>query len=346
VNEQDTTQAATVPAPQVKPEAVNESVQTYGGEWSAAFVLAQGKMKSPRRNRKVTVRPKNGSAPYSFFYATLDSIMDEVRPHLAASGLGLTFQTIGEVCFTRLLHASGQYQEVGVPLVLHRDAETGKYDYTMREYGSALTYARRYGTQLLLGLAADEDDDGNAADGNEAHAEDRTAPAGNAPAAPAAAGTARNPGLGWPAIAKPEQVPLRRDDKGNPIAAVVIVSCEALEKTNKNGRKYTKFVAVGSDRQKYTTIDRDAGKLLQDYAKQPAQKVFVTYKVSAFGGERDVLMSEPIREAPAQAPAAPAADIPERLPGKGAAAEDTGKDDAGIEAAQAKEAGKKPGDPF
>ena len=37
-----------------------------------------------------------------------------------------------------------------------------------QEYGSAITYARRYALVAILGVASEEDDDGNAASGNTA----------------------------------------------------------------------------------------------------------------------------------------------------------------------------------
>jgi hypothetical protein len=37
-----------------------------------------------------------------------------------------------------------------------------------QEYGSALTYARRYAVSAIIGIVADEDDDGNRAQGHEA----------------------------------------------------------------------------------------------------------------------------------------------------------------------------------
>lgn len=55
---------------------------------------------------------------------------------------------------TVFVHASGETLECRVPLIV------GKND--MQGYGSAVTYARRYGLMAMAGIAPD-DDDGNAA---------------------------------------------------------------------------------------------------------------------------------------------------------------------------------------
>lgn len=92
-------------------------------------------------------------------YATLDAIMDAVRPALAAQGLsivqGAKETTDGFNVVTMVVHSSGQFISNVVPVPI------GKQD--AQGVGSALTYGRRYGVSSLLALATDEDDDGNQA---------------------------------------------------------------------------------------------------------------------------------------------------------------------------------------
>ena len=58
---------------------------------------------------------------------------------------------------TRIFHKSGQYiEDGGVPLKLKDPDDAQKL-------GSAITYARRYGLQAMLGMVGEEDDDGNKA---------------------------------------------------------------------------------------------------------------------------------------------------------------------------------------
>lgn len=115
-------------------------------ELAAALAAAQGMMENAIFNR---VNPHFKSK-----YADLAAVIKTARKPLSANGLS-TVQTIGDgVLHTRLLHTSGQWIASEYPLPM-----SGR----PQEFGSALTYARRYSLSALLGIAADEDDDGNTA---------------------------------------------------------------------------------------------------------------------------------------------------------------------------------------
>jgi len=115
-------------------------------ELAAALAAAQGMMENAIMNR---VNPHFKSK-----YADLAAIFDAARKPLSANGLAIV-QTIGDgVLHTRLLHTSGQWIASEHPLPM-----SGR----PQEIGSALTYARRYSLSALIGIAADEDDDANAA---------------------------------------------------------------------------------------------------------------------------------------------------------------------------------------
>jgi hypothetical protein len=129
------------------------------GELAKALAAAQSELKNPTRNRTVRVKMSSGGS-YSFEYATLDAILDSLRPVLSKHGLALISAVDGSVCTTRLIHTSGQWIETSIPIMV---AGSGA-----QAYGSAITYARRYGISSLLPIAAEEDDDANAAEGNEA----------------------------------------------------------------------------------------------------------------------------------------------------------------------------------
>ena len=116
-------------------------------ELAAALAAAQGMMDNAVMNR---VNPHFKSK-----YADLAAIFDAARKPLSANGLAIV-QTIGDgVLHTRLLHTSGQWIASEHPLPM-----SGR----PQEIGSALTYARRYSLSALIGIAADEDDDANAAE--------------------------------------------------------------------------------------------------------------------------------------------------------------------------------------
>ena len=136
-------------------------MEDQNGALYAALAKAQGEMSNPIKNREVTVKSDKGS--YKFAYATLDSILDIVRAPLSKNGLSMT-QTLerredGMVMCLRLFHAGGAHISTCMPIDSGRVAR-------MQELGSVMTFARRYQVASFFGLAAEEDDDANAADGN------------------------------------------------------------------------------------------------------------------------------------------------------------------------------------
>lgn len=143
---------------------------------AAALAAASAEFLPIQKNRTVEVKTRQGGS-YSFTYATLDGIVAAVRPALAknqlvmvqsvvqeeiteADGSGVFITRREDLLETRLLHSSGEWLANLTP-VLISDGEN-----SAQAYGSAITYARRYGITQLLCVVADEDDDGNAAAGN------------------------------------------------------------------------------------------------------------------------------------------------------------------------------------
>lgn len=115
-----------------------------------ALAKAQGEMKNAPLNK---VNPHFKSK-----YADLAAIRDAVTGPLAKHGIAVTQMTGTDdngqfVLWTRLSHSSGEWLASAYPLHLGKP----------QEMGSALTYARRYTLAAMAGLAADEDDDANAA---------------------------------------------------------------------------------------------------------------------------------------------------------------------------------------
>ena len=142
----------------------------------AALVAAQGGLKPIAKDGK--------NPAFRSRYATLDGIMETVRPALAAHGLAVVQgvvhpetgeggRLVGIMVETRLVHTSGEWLASVVPVPVAKGDAHG--------LGSALSYGRRYGLSALLALSTDEDDDGNAA----AKAPPAKPPAKPAPAAPA-----------------------------------------------------------------------------------------------------------------------------------------------------------------
>jgi len=93
-------------------------------------------------------------------YASLDSVIDTIRPAMKEAGLILIQDPIrheNEIGVrTRIIHRSGEWIEFE-PVFIPAKKLDG------HGIGSALTYARRYALSTALGLATESDDDANAA---------------------------------------------------------------------------------------------------------------------------------------------------------------------------------------
>lgn len=117
-------------------------------------------------------------------YASLGAVYEACRTQCAAQGICITqlATTVDgrPAVWTMLGHTSGQW--IRSLLVIPADKPTAQ------GMGSALTYGRRYALSAIVGIAADEDDDGNVAETSHR----QPAPRPQAPAqaaAPAAAHT-------------------------------------------------------------------------------------------------------------------------------------------------------------
>lgn len=120
---------------------------------AAALVKAQPQFKTAKMS---SVNPFFKSK-----YADLGEVWEAVQEALEANGLTVSQfpDAIGQepALTTILLHESGEWLAATYPLMV-TDKES-----TPQGYGSALTYARRYGLSAVLGVIADVDDDANQA---------------------------------------------------------------------------------------------------------------------------------------------------------------------------------------
>jgi len=121
-----------------------------------ALVKAWRSMKNP---------PKTADNPFfKSKYAPLPEMLEHVKPALSDNGLCVMQDGGGGVL---IVHESGQWIEFpGMPLVPAKEDPQG--------YVAALTYARRATLAAALGIAADDDDDGNAVSGRGQPAERST----------------------------------------------------------------------------------------------------------------------------------------------------------------------------
>ena len=95
-------------------------------------------------------------------YAPLNDILSYVRPLLAQHGLSVSqlVHSDGEAIgvTTMLMHTSGEY--IADTATMAPGAEKGKS--AAQVAGSVVTYLRRYALAAVLGIASEDDDDGNA----------------------------------------------------------------------------------------------------------------------------------------------------------------------------------------
>lgn len=134
------------------------------GKLAAAKARAQAQFTPIEKDQKVDVTTRTGGS-YNYKYADLASCIAAVTPALSKEDLAL-FQPIkftGDAVLvtTMLVHGeSGEWmsEEFTCPVADPTDA---------RSIGSAATYGRRYSMQGLLGIASEEDDDGEQARGGQ-----------------------------------------------------------------------------------------------------------------------------------------------------------------------------------
>lgn len=135
------------------------------GELAGALAKAQGKIRDAVKDQE--------NPFFKSSYATLSSIWNAARGPLSENGLSVVQLTRidGDDLFldTLLLHASGEWIGSEYPLRPVKNDPQG--------IGSALTYARRYALSAMVGITADEDDDGNEGSGNKAEVTPKAKPA-------------------------------------------------------------------------------------------------------------------------------------------------------------------------
>jgi len=118
---------------------------------NSALVAALGELRNVPKDK---VNPHFKSR-----FTSLDAILDATRPVLSKHGLAMSQEPVFEDgmagVVTRIIHAGGESRESKLLLPLRDQSAQG--------VGSCLSYARRYSAAAVLGIASDEDDDGQVA---------------------------------------------------------------------------------------------------------------------------------------------------------------------------------------
>lgn len=136
----------------VSPQGFVAPPITYG-QLAAALAIAQGELKPAAKD--------SANPFFKSKYADLSSVWECIRATLSKNGLAVVqrLDVQGEklqtVLVTMLIHKSGEFITSTYPIKPIKDDPQG--------LGSAITYARRYALSAMVGVVADEDDDGEAA---------------------------------------------------------------------------------------------------------------------------------------------------------------------------------------
>ncbi len=125
--------------------ATSESIKAI----APALVAAQAAVETASKDAK---NPHFGNS-----FASLQSLWDAAKPALAANGRAMLQHLVSdENCLpglhTVLWHKSGEW--IGSTIYLPADKPG------IQSVGSLMTYLRRYSLQSVLGICAEEDDDG------------------------------------------------------------------------------------------------------------------------------------------------------------------------------------------
>jgi hypothetical protein len=131
-----------------------------------ALAKAQGQIQDAKKD--------SDNPFFKSHYADLASVWEACRKPLSDNGLAV-IQSIEvkegkRFVSTMLLHSSGQFIASELDLTMKEE--------TMQSIGSAITYARRYSLSALVGVAPDDDDDGEGAVGRINNKVSATAPVG------------------------------------------------------------------------------------------------------------------------------------------------------------------------
>jgi len=112
-----------------------------------------------RFQAEMPIVQKNSSMYGKQKYASFADIVRVSRPILVKNGLSISQTFLGDILITRLCHSSGQFLESNIKLITP-DIKDSKIN-ILQEIGKAITYLKRYSYMSIVGIATDDDTDGN-----------------------------------------------------------------------------------------------------------------------------------------------------------------------------------------
>ena len=221
-------------------------------------------------------------------YASLASIVEAVRPALAANGLSVVQTPLaapaGSIALeTRLLHASGEWIAGTASIRIVKDDPQGA--------GSGLTYLRRYALAAMIGVMTTEDDDANAASAPLRAEPPRSAPVPRPPTPAPVAATVPVPVTHSPEFAAALKAEPRRhiaeraDEQIDESGPVTLVYCQTKGGETR-GRAWTSYrigwKVDGGETVFATTFDSATGEFAES-AKRDGQRVVVSTRTTERG---------------------------------------------------------------
>lgn len=146
---------ATATKPAAKPTPAAAPEPTTYPNLIAALAAFQANLPSVRKNQTADVQGREGRRGYSYDYADLTDVSEEVLPDLAAVGLafhtGLDTVDGNIVLRWELAHAHSDDKRAGMLPV-------GRAGGNWQDIGASITYARRYALTAATGVAPGGDD--------------------------------------------------------------------------------------------------------------------------------------------------------------------------------------------
>lgn len=119
-----------------------------------SLIEVKRRLKNPTLNKKVDVKSKRGF-DYSYSYTTLDNLIDTIQQAIGTADLSwiqIPISTNGQVGVHTYLISSDDKMDCGEFLLPAGDS--------IKDKGSALTYARRYALSSIFGCSSESDSDG------------------------------------------------------------------------------------------------------------------------------------------------------------------------------------------
>lgn len=244
------------------------------GKLAEALAKAQGVIKPAEKDRE--------NPHFRSKYATLDACWAACRDALSQHGLSVVqlpdSDGVKVSVTTVLAHGSGEWISSRVTMIAK--------DGSPQAVGSALTYGRRYGLCAAVGVAPEEDDDGNAATGDRSASNGHAANGAKRETANRATGEITD-------------------------AWIVTVTDVSVKDGQTNGRKWRKFTVTFSNGAKGGTLNAEIGQAAIN-AKAKGLSVRPLLKSTQYGNDLDAL--DVVRETPPAAmPEEPAGfmDVPD-----------------------------------